>query len=99
MGELKTHFIYKLARLVKKHGRHRPMYFRNGQGLEMIGHNSHTLCPIVTKLGGDVHNWTGNLPPKACEAQPIGGDINATCAYLKDCWTEFHQIWSLFAFY
>ena len=25
------------------------MYFHNGRGLEMIGHNSHTLCPIITK--------------------------------------------------
>ena len=47
LGDEKTNFFNKLARLVKKHGRHGPMYFRNGQGLEMIGHN-----PIITKLGG-----------------------------------------------
>ena len=26
--------------------------FATGQGLEMIGRNSHTLCPVITKLGG-----------------------------------------------
>ena len=29
-----------------------PMYFRNERGLEMIGHNSHSLCPFITNLGG-----------------------------------------------
>ena len=51
-GDGQTHFYYKWARLVKKHGRHGPMYFCNGRGLWMIGHNSHTLCPVITKLGG-----------------------------------------------
>ena len=50
-GDEKTYF-YKWARLVKKHGSHGPVYFCNGLGLEMIGHNSDTLCPIITKLGG-----------------------------------------------
>ena len=48
-GDDKTNFYNKFAQLVKKHGRQGPMYFCNGRGLEMTGHNSHTLCP--TKLG------------------------------------------------
>ena len=51
-GDEKTNFYNKWARLVKKHGRHGPMYFQNGRGLELIGHNSHSLCPIITKPGG-----------------------------------------------
>ena len=51
-GDEKTNIYYKWARLVKKHGRHGPMYFCNGRGLEVIGHNSHILCPIITKSGG-----------------------------------------------
>ena len=49
-GNEKTHFYYKLARLVKKHDRHGPMYLCNGRGYEMIGHNSHTLCSIIYKV-------------------------------------------------
>ena len=76
-GDEKTNFYYKWARLVKKHGRHRPMYLRNGRGLEIIGRISHTLCPIITKRCWLFHNSTGDLPTKACWAQPIGGAINA----------------------
>ena len=40
-----------------------------------------------------VQNEPGKLPTKAFWAQPIGGAINAKNLYLKDHWTEFHQIW------
>ena len=47
-----SNWVYEMVRLVKKHGRHGPKYLRNGPGLDMIGQNSHTLCPIIKKLGG-----------------------------------------------
>ena len=66
------------------------MYLRIGRGLEMIGNNSNTLFPIITKLSGLVHSDTGNLPIKACWAQYKGGTINAISILLK---TQFGEIW------
>ena len=52
LGDEQTNFYYKWARLVKKHGRQGPMYFCNGRGSEMIGHNSHTLVLSSQNLVG-----------------------------------------------
>ena len=48
---------------------------------------------LIESIFQKFYNCTGNLPTKACWAQPMGGAINATHAYLKDHQTEFHQIW------
>lgn len=50
-GDWDTHFYYRWDRLVQKHGRHQPKYLCKQQGLENIGHNSLTICPIIINVG------------------------------------------------
>lgn len=86
-----TNFYHKWARSVNKYGGHRPKYFCNGQGSEMIGRNTHTLCPIITKVRGNVQNENGNLPTKSFWVQPIGTGEMQHIRFLKTN-LEFHQI-------
>lgn len=55
------------------------------------GHNSLTICPIITNISIYLEALFGNGPTKAFGACPIRGTTNIKNVYLKTQWTEFDQ--------